>query len=145
MAKPEAIEYNGKTYYAGKDLLLYDKEYFVGTKTCARGIIVRKNIPDSEYVYLEKIGENYVERESKYKKANVYITCKWINKNMESMAKNNKIIIDRTDNNEQSNTTVNYNEHGNEMVLNGTILKYFIATMVLLTVLNIQIFLYKCV
>jgi len=67
-------------YYNNKELIEYNPEYFYGCKSKPRTILIKKNIPETEYLYA-----NYKEKTKEWilstaecKKAQLLITKRWI-------------------------------------------------------------------
>lgn len=82
---PTVIIIAGKKYYNADDLNKYDPAYFIGTNKYSRGILKKKNISQSEYIYAyEKEGIWKISNES-YSRAKLLLSESWTCSNVPKM------------------------------------------------------------
>jgi hypothetical protein len=76
-------------YYNSKDLNEYDPLFYYGCKTKPRNIIMKKNIPESEYIYANLKSKEWNITSAHCKKAQLLISQSWVDKHF---FKNDTII-----------------------------------------------------
>jgi hypothetical protein len=90
ISKPVAFRVNvsGVLYFNSKDLQEFDAIFYHGCKTKPRNILVKKNIPSSEYMYANfntRNGGSWITSTEECKKAQLLITKTWVEAHMRSM------------------------------------------------------------
>lgn len=89
LSKPVSFRANlsGLLYFNSKDLQDFDPLFYYGCKSKPRNILVKKNIPSSEYMYANFNSRNgsWNTSNEECKKAQLLITEDWVYKYMRSM------------------------------------------------------------
>ena len=83
--KPTAFQINPTNdllYYNSKELQEYDPVFYYGCKTKPRNIIVKKAIPESEYVYANLKSKEWKMSSADCKKAQLLISKSWVDKHL---------------------------------------------------------------
>jgi hypothetical protein len=71
---------NGNMYYASKEMLAYNPEFYYGCKAKPRTIIQRKKIPEREYLYATLRTNEWKMSNEKCRKAQLLISKDWVEK-----------------------------------------------------------------
>lgn len=111
--KPAAFNINAeisKMYYNSRELYAYNTIFFNGCKNSIRKIIMKKNIPDCDYIFAIQMGGNWKISNIKCKKSILLISKDWVDNNFfisreqldeintESPTETNPVVIDTTSN-----------------------------------------------
>ncbi len=89
---PSLFKINTKEYYSSEDLNEYDIAYFTGTHRNLRGIIKKKNIPESAIIYAYIKDTKIIPSTESYVRAKLYLEAEWVKNNVPKMMflKNNQ-------------------------------------------------------
>ena len=82
---PKSIKINTKEYYSTEDLNNYDTSYFTGTHRNLRGIVKKKNIPESAIAYAYYKDDKLVISTESYVRAKLYLEAEWVKSNIPKM------------------------------------------------------------
>jgi hypothetical protein len=81
--KPVSFNINSQKnilYYNSKDLFNYDNLFYYGCKSKPRNIIVKKNIPETDYLFANQKLNEWNISTSSCKKAQLLISKKWVDR-----------------------------------------------------------------
>jgi len=107
---PEPIIIENKSYFLCDDLNNYDTNYFSGMHRNLRGIIKKKNIPETVVKYAYYKNNQLVISTESYVRSKLYLEAEWVNSNIPKMMQLNNQITTNTNSNEQlidNNTEIN--------------------------------------
>ena len=94
---PQSININGKQYFSTEDLNNFDTPYFNGTHRNLRGIIKKKNIPESVIAYAYIKDNKLIKSNESYVRAKLYLESSWVYKNIPKMINEyNKTLSNQT-------------------------------------------------
>jgi hypothetical protein len=105
--EPSLFKINTKEYYSSEDLNNYDTAYFIGTHRNLRGIIKKKNIPESAIMYAYIKDMKLIQSTETYVRAKLYLESEWVQNNVPKMIqlllknKQLKSVIDKVPNNKK--------------------------------------------
>lgn len=90
IVKPVSFKLEGVSqtmYYKSKDLQAYDPVFYYGCKTKPRNILVKKCIPDTEYIYanFNARSNSWVPSTEECKKAVLLLSKTWVEANMAAL------------------------------------------------------------
>ena len=81
MKKPEPFYIDSsKMYYNNTDLFNYDQIFYYGCKTKPKTIVIKKKIPESEYLYANLKKGDWNLSSSECKKSQLLISKEWVDK-----------------------------------------------------------------
>ena len=107
---PEPIIIENKSYFLCDDLNNYDTNYFSGMHRNLRGIIKKKNIPETAVKYAYYKNNQLVISTESYVRSKLYLEAEWVDSNIPKMMQLNNQITTNTNNNDQlidNNTEIN--------------------------------------
>jgi prophage antirepressor-like protein len=90
------IDSNGKDYYLADELKEYHPLFFYGCSKTIRQIINRKNIPQEEYLFVNKLKNKWNIADITSKKAKLLISQHWIDKNQYFETKQEETKVNET-------------------------------------------------
>ena len=94
---PQSVNINGKQYFSTEDLNNFDTPYFNGTHRNLRGIIKKKNIPESVITYAYIKDNKLIKSNESYVRAKLYLESSWVYKNIPKMINEyNKTLSNQT-------------------------------------------------
>jgi hypothetical protein len=90
VAKPMSfrLDHSSSTmYYNSKELQAFDQVFYYGCKTKPRNILVKKNVPSTEYLYanFNSQSKSWILSNEDCKKAQLLISKAWVESHMHSM------------------------------------------------------------
>jgi hypothetical protein len=136
--KPESFYIDSlkiKMYYNNTDLINYDKNFYYGCTTKPKTIVIKKKIPESEYLYANLKKGDWNLTSSECKKSQLLISKEWVDKYYFKIDERKEptiipkpvnIVFEETTEFEESNVTILEEEHKNvveELTINEEILE----------------------
>jgi hypothetical protein len=116
MKKPEPFYIDSsKMYYNNTDLFNYDQIFYYGCKTKPKTIVIKKKIPESEYLYANLKKGDWNLSSSECKKSQLLISKEWVDKyyfkiddrkEPTIIPKPVNIVFEETNELEESNVTI---------------------------------------
>ena len=82
---PSSFKINNKEYYSSEDLNTYDTAYFTGTHRNLRGIVKKKNIPESAITYAYVKDTKLIPSTETYVRAKLFLEAEWVKSNIPKM------------------------------------------------------------
>lgn len=125
MKKPEPFYIDSSKinlYYNNTDLINYDKNFYYGCTTKPKTIVIKKKIPESEYLYANLKKGDWNLTSSECKKSQLLISKEWVDKYYFKIDERKEptiipkpvnIVFEETNEFEESNVTILEEEHKN--------------------------------
>lgn len=88
--EPKTVKINTKDYFSSEDLNNYDTAYFTGTHRNLRGIVKKKNIPESAITYAYVKDNKIVISTESYVRAKLYLEAEWVYTHIPKMIQSQK-------------------------------------------------------